>query len=376
MELDYILINQKNEEFYLSKMKANVLLDKLDFHFRQPYTSDKTEMLNIQKYLNDIEKQGIDIACDEEGIQRRLQVTRIKQISKYLQSANSFFPNCVILSVNVEDEDYDNLFQFKNGQPKLVLPENVSFQIIDGQHRLAGLYTTNDDVKNNFDVPIVLFINITKNLSAKIFIDVNGNQKSVNSSVIYDLYDLTPESPEFEIDKQLHLICKKMNEETISPLYRHIKMLGIGRGAISQAFLIDALKKCYIEAGIDYKETQYMFSNIVYYLKSFQMVFPEQWPVLDSFESNEKFWEHSNTVLKINKSQMLKTNGLGGILKAFPSIYKSLGKNPTFEQYFNLIKQLENKIDWVKDDMFTQGTGAKNQDKVKIKILKSLNIRY
>ena len=52
-----------------------------------------------------------------------------------------------------------------------------------------------------------------------------------------------------------------MNEEKISPLYRHIKMLGIGRGAISQAFLIDALRKCYREANIEYTNFVFTYFN-------------------------------------------------------------------------------------------------------------------
>ncbi len=377
MELEYIKIKQHNEEFYLTKIKATDLLQKLDFHFRQAYTDDKTEIKYIDEYIKSLEKKGLSIVSDSEGIQRRLSLSRIKEISKFLENADSFFPNCVILSVNIENLDYDDVFCLNSkGQQIIQLSEDTTFQIIDGQHRLAGLFLSDESIKKDFEVPIVLFINVTKNFCAKIFIDVNGNQKPVNSSVIYDLYDFTPDGSDFENDKKLHFICKTMNEEVSSPLYKHIKMLGIGRGSISQAFLVDALRKCYKDANINYDDVQYMYTQIAYYLKSFQRLFQDQWAVLENAKDEQEFWNHSNRVMKELKSQMLKTNGLGGILRAFPKIHDSLGLNPTYKQYFELLGSLKGKIDWCSDSIFTEGTGAKNQDKIKIHLLKLLNIKY
>ena len=374
MKLPYIRIHQQNEDFYLTKLNANILLDKVDFHFRQAYSEDPVEVIRIQRYLDKLNRQGIDISTDSEGIQRRLQISRIRKIADYLNSPNSFFPNCVILSVNIDDDDSEIIFRKENNVDYLVLDDDISFQIIDGQHRLAGLFNANENVKNNFDVPIVLFINVTKNFCAKIFVDVNGNQTPVNKSVIYDLCELTPDSEDFETDKKLHFICKRMNEEKASAMYRHIKMLGIGNGAISQAFMVDALRKCFINSGIDFNDLQLMYTHISLYLKSYQRSFPEQWPVLEECKDDKIFWNHSNEVLKKQKSQMLKTNGLGGILRAFPTIYKTITKNAVFKDYYNLISTLKGKINWSSDDVFTQGTGAKNQEKVKGKILNLLNL--
>lgn len=372
MKLRYIKIHQHNEDFFLTKMKATDLLPQLNFHFRQEYVGDSTGIISIERYIDKLRRKGIEITSDKEGIQRRLQLSRINKISEYLNSTTGFFPNCVILSVNINEDDSDFIFKSDSEGDFLNFNDNITFQIIDGQHRLAGLFNTNEEVKNNFDVPIVLFINVTKNFCAKIFVDVNGNQTPVNKSVIYDLCELTPDSEEFETDKKLHFICKKLNEEKTSAMYKHIKMLGIGNGAISQAFLVDALRRCFISSEID--DLQLMYTHISYYLKSYQRSFPEQWPVLEECKDDNSFWNHSKNVLKKQKSQMLKTNGLGGLLRAFPAIYRKVTKNAIFKDYYNLISTLRGKINWCSDDVFTQGTGAKNQDKVKEKILKLLNL--
>ena len=380
MKIPYMIVRQKEESFLLTKFKASVLLKHISFHFRQAYSNDNSADISIEKYLDEIRKKGIEVEASAEGIQRRLQISKITKIKKYIQTdEESFFPNAVILSTDLSLDD--NIIEQLNsceekGFGEIDLPDNVKFTIVDGQHRLAGLFLAGEEYQDIFDIPAILLINITINTCAKIFADVNGTQSTVNKSVIYDLYEMRPDSQSIEKNKKLHLVCKKFNTDPESPLYRHIKMLGVGEGAISQSFFANAVDNAIKAANIDYNNIQELYNNLFFYFRAFQRVFFYQWPVLEDSNNYEEFREHSLRVMKEQKSQILKTNGFGGIMKAFPAIYRYLNKNGdlSYQAYHNVIGRLKGEIDWCKDPVFTQGTGAKNQDNVKNRILEILNL--
>lgn len=387
MKIPYMIIHQKEESFLLTKFRASDLLNHITFHFRQAYSEDKSNDVSIEKYLDEIRRKGIEIQTSDEGIQRRLQLNKINQIKDYLNSdeEESFFPNAVILSTDLSIfKDADGQFlddkiteQLDNSENQdfgvIDLPDNIMFTIVDGQHRLAGLFLSKKDVQENFDIPAILLLNITINTCAKIFSDVNGTQSTVNRSVIYDLYEMRTDSKSISYTKKLHSICKNFNTDRESPLYRHIKMLGVGEGAISQAFFVNAVDKAIKAAQIDNNSLQDLYDNLFYYFRAFQRVFSNQWPVLEKYTEHEEFRNHSLKVMKVDKSQILKTNGFGGIMKAFPTIYKSLENTKrTYQDYHCVVEHLSDKIDWCND--FNQGTGAKNQDKVKERILGILGL--
>ena len=388
MKIPYMIIHQKEESFLLTKFRASDLLNHITFHFRQAYSEDKSNDVSIEKYLDEIRRKGIEIQTSDEGIQRRLQLNKINKIKDYLNrdEEESFFPNAVILSTDLSIfKDADGQFlddkiteQLNNSENQdfgvIDLPDNIMFTIVDGQHRLAGLFLAKKDVQENFDIPAILLLNITINTCAKIFSDVNGTQSTVNKSVIYDLYEMRTDSKFISYTKKLHSICKNFNTDRESPLYRHIKMLGVGEGAISQAFFVNAVDKAIKAAQIDNNSLQDLYDNLFYYFRAFQRVFSNQWPVLEKYNDYNDFRSYSVKVMKVDKSQILKTNGFGGIMKAFPTIYKSLENTErTYQDYQSVIERLKDKIDWCSD--FNQGTGAKNQDKVKERILGILGLK-
>ncbi len=389
MRVPYIIVKQKNEEFFVMKFKASELRDKLDFHFREPYSDSEKAKVSCEKYIEAIRKKGLEISEDQEGVQRRIQLSRINKIAAYLNGQDdSYFPNSVVLAADVSDEDEFMAKYLENPDlPKageLDLPESISFQIVDGQHRLAGLFISDLEVQNSFELFAVVLFNATKHTCAKIFRDINGNQATVNKSGLFDLLDLVDvdeTDEELTIEKNLHLICKNLNEDTKSPLYGHIKMMGIGSGAISQAFFVQRMKKALGEAKIDLtndSEIQYVYESLFLYFSAFQRVFPEDWPViseeqLKARKVDQLFLEendldalnfhviremYSNYVLKAKKSQLLKTNGFGAIIKLYPDVVHNVPGN-TFEEYLREVSKLKGAINWSKDDVLTSGTGVK-----------------
>ncbi len=366
IKIPYIRLRQRDEVFFVTKFRTDILLKYTDFHFREPYAKlqDSDDQIKTGDYINKIRRQGIELEANEEGIQRRLQYERIKSISEYLNSnETNFLPNSILLSANLSEESSffsDYLEYEKKEIGYFDFPENVRFSIIDGQHRLAGLSLLEREFQKQLELTVILLFNVSIPTAAKLFSDINGKQKAVNKSLIYDLQDLIGREYQNEITK-FHTICESFYTSKKSPLYRQIKMLGVGSGAVSQAFFIDyAMEAINKVPSLKIDGTQEIYNQLFYYFKAFQKVFPNDWPVPNDFKTIQELEQHADQVLKEFKSQLVKTNGFGAILRLFPEVYRTT--NGKYEKYVESIGKLKGKISWVNDG--TIGTGKSYQNKL------------
>lgn len=369
MKLPYIRIKQRSEVFYLTKFKAKELIPRLNFHFREPYSDLETDsvILKNEQYIELVNKKGIELKSSDEGVQRRLQVDRINSIKKFIESDSSnYLPNTVLLSADISkiENSEEEFIKYENSEfGEFNFPDNFLFSIIDGQHRLAGLSIVDEEILNEIEIPAVILLNVSKPTAAKLFADINGKQRAVNRSLIYDLY-ANIDKPDFEEIKLFHTVCENLYKSEKSPLYRQIKMLGIGSGAISQSFFIDYAKDAIKKSSVKSSDKQIIFNHLFYYFKAFQNVFPEDWPVPKSFSSSQELERHSQYVLKERKSQLVKTNGFGAILRAFPTVNKLANNNE--KDYLDIIERLRGNIQWIPSE--TTGTGKAFQDSLLRKI--------
>lgn len=367
MTTPYIKINQHNETFFICKFKISELKKLVTFHFRHDGSKNFNQN-DVQEYINKLRKKGLELESVDEGIQRRLEIKRINEIKDYLENnKNIIFPTTVILSCNIDIESnfYTKyLTETSNDVGSFEFDSNIhSFRIIDGQHRLAGMFISEDLNVTDLEISATILFNIDLPTEAKLFADINGKQKSVNKSLVYDLYE---EIGETEVDHiyKYHNICKNLNNEPSSPLYQQIKMLGTGKGAISQSFFIDYLRLI-DKNNLMIETPQNLYEQLFLYFKAFQIVFPEDWPLIDNIENRNR---HPDYVLKTKKSQIVKTNGFGAILMLFPKVYAY--KNKTFSQYKEIISKLQGQIDW----LTAEGTGKQYQNKYLNKMEKILDI--
>ena len=161
--------------------------------------------------------------------------------------------------------------------------------------------------------------------------------------------------------KNYHTICVNLYTDLDSPLYRQIKMLGVGGGAISQAFFIETCKrelKCL--RGID---LQKRYDLLFDYFSLIQKLFPEDWPKPIGHYSDVEIDDYANNVLKKRKSQLAKTNGVTAMLRLF----NWLRTNSIDE---HAIKALGGKIDWTE----AYGTGGAAQTRL-YELLKSIIVK-
>lgn len=207
---EFITIDQPAGRFYIAKINASELIPISQSKERNPYNST--------------------------GIQRKLNLKRVKEIAQYCEDPAAMFPTPIILSgkskyFNFYNQDSDEL-EKKDGyidlssgfveiESEKIIKDGNFLSIVDGQHRLSGIENSQDSTK--FDL-LVMFIFDTENYEdAEIFSVINRNQKQVSKSLVYDLYGLTDD---MTIEKFAHEIVKSLNTSSFSLLKNKIKMLG------------------------------------------------------------------------------------------------------------------------------------------------------
>jgi len=366
IRIPYIKVKQRNEVFFVTKFRSDILLEYIDFHYREPYSKlqDSNDQIKTSEYIEKIRKQGVNLKSNEEGIQRRLQFERIKNIADYLSAeSTNFLPNSILLSANLDEDDafFENYLKYENDEiGYFQFPESIRFSIIDGQHRLAGISLLEKKYQRQMDLTVILLFNVSIPTAAKLFSDINGKQKPVNKSLIYDLQDLIGREYQNQISKY-HTICESFYTSKTSPLYKQIKMLGVGSGAISQAFFIDySMENVNKIDKLKDQDVQSIYDQLFFYFKSFQKTFPDDWPVPLKYENEEQLEIHATKVLKERKSQLVKTNGFGAILRLFPDVYNFTKKD--YKDYLEIVSRLDGKIKWTNDG--SMGTGKGYQDKL------------
>lgn len=178
---------------------------------------------------------------DEDGaIQRVLNRKRISSIKQYILDGNMFVNTFVI---NWNDDNYKP--KFIENQVEIPLVDSVA-QLLDGQHRLEGLKEAikEEDSIARKRVLVSMVIGLETKEAAKIFININSEQKPVPKSLIYDLYGVTDDDRNFAINRS-NDIAKELNCDIESPYYNLIKYPGNprGKGKIDLSTVVTTLKK-------------------------------------------------------------------------------------------------------------------------------------
>jgi len=232
MRFNFITIDQPAGRFYISKINANILIPISQSDTRSPYNST--------------------------GIQRKLNMDRVKEIAKYCKEKTAMFPTPIILSA---DSNYFNFYSDDNTEmeymniesgfleidDKKIIQDKKFLSIVDGQHRLYGI--DRSGIAKEFDLLVMFVFDTEAYQDAEIFSIINRNQKQVSKSLVYDLYGLTDE---MTVEKFSHEIVQALNSVEFSLLKGRIKMLGYktdnfnedGKSIkqyVSQATLVDEL---------------------------------------------------------------------------------------------------------------------------------------
>jgi DGQHR domain-containing protein len=165
----------------------------------------------------------------------------------------------------------------------LQIPEEHGvLRVLDGQHRLLALHALSQAGENlGIEVPAVLFDTLDARQIVELFVTINAKHTRLNPSHIISLAGrkLYPDPNQ----ALAHDVIRSLNEDDTSPLHGEIKMLGTGRGRVSQAplaeeivDLLDTVEK--VGGGAKIQElragAKRFFLN---YVKAISTTFPGAW---------------------------------------------------------------------------------------------------
>lgn len=199
-------------------------------------------------FIQYVARRGKD---EEKGaVQRMLSTIRLQSIEAYVLKGNIFYTPFLI---NWTNNDFPINIDTDNNTIEIPIIAS-SAQILDGQHRMAGLsraMNKKDDIGDK-KVLVILTNELETEQAAKIFLNINTEQKPVQKSLIYDLFGLINKD---DLDMPIvraNDIVHYLNESSDSPYYNLIKMPGVGRGigCIDMSTVVTSLKEKITPQGV------------------------------------------------------------------------------------------------------------------------------
>jgi DGQHR domain-containing protein len=164
----------------------------------------------------------------------------------------------------------------------LRIPEEPGIlRALDGQHRLLALHAASVEDGMDIDVPAVVFDSLDPRQIVELFVTINAKHTRLNPSHLLGLAGRRLYSD--PLQAMAHDIIRKLNEDDGSPLCGEIKMLGVGRGKVSQAPLneemVDLFRAIRNLGGpaklreFEQQGTRFFLN----YFKALQQAFPKAW---------------------------------------------------------------------------------------------------
>jgi DGQHR domain-containing protein len=214
LERPFIHITQNDKSIYLTSLKAKDLTD-----------------------ISYVSIRGID---NESGaVQRMLNPKRIEGIKDFFINDGDMPSNIIINWASRNEIIFD-------GNTMKIPDVTASAQLIDGQHRVAGLKAAieEDAAIGNTDIPVAIYINLTTQDCANIFLSINTEQKPVPRSLVYDLYQLAGDALIDPVINRARDIVDFLNDEPSSPYFQQIKKPGTPRrkGGIALSTAVSSIK--------------------------------------------------------------------------------------------------------------------------------------
>jgi DGQHR domain-containing protein len=229
----------------------------------------------------------------DDGYQRTLSLSRVKQIARYVEKGNTL-PLSILVSLEKDK------YKYQSGKVFIKNEKDVGW-IIDGQHRVAGAHESKLDI----DIPVISFIELNVENQINQFVTINKEAKGVPTSLYYDLLKHLPIGTPSERAKERSVdIANSLRGNEESPFYgKIVSVTAPKKGELS----LSAFAK--------------KISPIIYENKGFFSTYSlnEQVGILDNYYKAIK-----NTFPQFYKdddSIFFKTTGFGALIRVLPHIF-------------------------------------------------------
>lgn len=255
--------------------------------------------------------------------QRRIDMSRIRQIEDFIIESildekddiilATLFPSSMILAINDDGEmttGGNDVKHIVGEKESCELTINNNVFIVDGQHRMMAMRRVYERLKRgkenlldeernyvlnyieNYKFNCVILVNYDLWEQGQVFVNVNFKQKPVNKSLYYEIfgskYSENKDDWKRNTTYLAHCMAKTLNEHEDSPYKGKVKMLGTGKGFISQAFIVESLLNNFRKNGIweynaddsnfDNTEITYFATEILSFWCAIKELFSKSWP--------------------------------------------------------------------------------------------------
>ena len=190
------------------------------------------------EFIHYVARRGQD--KEDGAVQRVLSTIRLKSIESYVLKGNIIFTPFFLNWTNE-----DTPININDGYISIPLVAR-SAQILDGQHRIAGLELASKNMPEvgERNVLVILTNGLDTLKAAEIFLNINTEQRPVQRSLIYDLFGLINQNdPEMPIVRANDIVAF-LNETKDSPYRKLIKLPGSKRGvgSVEMSTIVNSLK--------------------------------------------------------------------------------------------------------------------------------------
>ncbi|MBK6642419.1 MAG: DGQHR domain-containing protein [Bacteroidetes bacterium] len=218
----------------------------------------------------------------KKELSKVVKPSRIQAIKSFVLEGNMFFNTFILNWTNEKVKP-----EFAKGEITVPIVPSAS-QIIDGQHRLAGLSEAikDNDKIGDQEILVTFCIGLTTREAALIFVNINSEQKPVPKSLIYDLFGEMDDNTNHAINRATD-IAEDLNDNEESAYYGAIKFPGKARGVgiIDLSAVVTSLKK--------HLEPEGVFANHkLTNLQNQKMVILNYFTALKFYYDKEDLWNN------------------------------------------------------------------------------------
>ncbi len=223
--------------------KIPAVRGKMGGHTYYSFATEPEKLLKIG-YVLHRNKANINMM---PTYQRLIKKSRLKSVGEFIENGG-YFPNSVVINIDAKSCQFDiaktQVVSTISDVGILHLPKKYkSAYIIDGQHRLYGY--SNSKYKNTNTIPVVAFVNLSREEQVQLFMQINENQKAVSKDLRNTLNaDLLWTSDNYL--EQIKALCSRISiylgEDRNSPLFNKIS-IGEDKKTITTQAIENALKK-------------------------------------------------------------------------------------------------------------------------------------
>ena len=248
----------------------------------------------------------------EGGFQRSLSRDRAEDIAEYLNSGTGSIPTNIVLSAQPIAT-----LSFHNKQISFERTEGA-FLVLDGQHRLWGYQICMEKHSKNHRVPVAIYTGLSRADEARLFIDINTNQRGVPATLLLDIKQVA--QIETGLEPRLRSLFDFLNKNDASPLIGRLSPTKASKGKINRVTfnraLTDSMRS--IGVGLDDEKFKQLVLN---YLKALEQSL-SGFPLIFKATIFEAVFAVMDDVVRIaiTNSGNAKVKSLGMIIKSMNAV--------------------------------------------------------